>query len=87
MTSVSHPCLRRRCRHLLRPVGPDRLWVCRAFPLGIPDEITSGANDHTAPVDGDGGIRFAPMDAGGEGSADDTSTEPGTAARPHTGDQ
>ena len=31
---------------------------CDAFPAGIPDEILTGDNDHSGPVDGDGGIRY-----------------------------
>ena len=39
------------CRHL-------RARGCAAFPWGIPDEIRSGAIDHTKPVEGDNGIQF-----------------------------
>ena len=42
------------CKHLI----DGRARTCAAFPEGIPNEITSGANDHTSPVEGDNGIQF-----------------------------
>lgn len=42
------------CKHLRSVVGR----TCTAFLGGIPDEIWSGQNDHTGPVEGDGGVRF-----------------------------
>lgn len=35
---------------------------CAAFPGGIPEEITSGANQHRGPFPGDNGIRWAPVE-------------------------
>lgn len=45
----------RTCRHHL--VGQR----CMAFPEGIPDDIWTGRNPHTEPVDGDHGIRYEPL--------------------------
>lgn len=47
-----------RCEHLdpRSPLG--KIKVCKAFPKGIPPEIWTGENDHTAPFPGDRGIQF-----------------------------
>lgn len=37
--------------------------TCEAFPAGIPDEIWSGQNPHTAPHEGDHGIVYEPPGA------------------------
>jgi hypothetical protein len=41
-------------------VGPGDLeiWVCQAFPGGIPDDILSGTNKHMISIPGDDGIHF-----------------------------
>lgn len=36
--------------------------TCAAFPIAIPDKILSGHFDHRFPFEGDGGIRFDPVD-------------------------
>jgi len=41
------------------PGGP--VWVCTAFPDGIPEVIVSGGNPHLAAVEGDGGLRYDPI--------------------------
>jgi hypothetical protein len=54
------PCVLRKCIHFRRPVGPsdDPVFVCKAFPLGVPEEVLSGANDHTHEISGDDGFRY-----------------------------
>jgi hypothetical protein len=36
-----------KCKHFLRFTGDGG---CNAFPKGIPDEITSGENEHKEPL-------------------------------------
>ena len=48
------PCV--GCRYYDQPE-----WNCRAFPLGIPDEIRRGRHDHRHPYPGDGGLQFDPL--------------------------
>ena len=62
-------CYERGCIHLIGvksdpadpqadgPEGNERN-VCRAFPDGIPEEISHGDNPHLKPVKGDHDIRF-----------------------------
>ena len=38
--------------------GFDALFICEAFPKGIPESILSGQDDHLNPVAGDGGVQF-----------------------------
>jgi len=54
------PCQERRCRWLRDPKGPldDPVFVCYAFPTGIPQEILDGKNDHTEPYPGDDGFLY-----------------------------
>ena len=40
---------------------------CEAFPDGIPEEIWTGENPHTEAVDGDGGLRYEPMEDPSQG--------------------
>lgn len=55
MEAVNLACL--RCEHFLRFEGG-----CKAFPNGIPDEITSGQNDHSKPLPEQGNeITFKPI--------------------------
>ena len=39
---------------------------CSAFPKRIPDEITEHQHDHRKPYPGDNGIRYEPIDKGGD---------------------
>lgn len=65
MTSITMKCQLRGCKHFIAPIGPkdDPVWICDAFPLGIPADIINGSNLHNKPMAGDGGIQFA---AGGQ---------------------
>jgi len=47
------------CRHLSLDIAGGRV-SCAAFDQ-IPPQIWSGENDHTAPVAGDKGILFSPI--------------------------
>lgn len=55
-------CVEKRCQRFLAAAGPldDPTFVCRAFPTGIPEDVLAGRNDHTQPIDGDGGLRYEP---------------------------
>tara|TARA_Y100000310_G_C20545884_1_gene745551 strand:- start:904 stop:1101 length:198 start_codon:yes stop_codon:yes gene_type:complete len=47
------------CRHLKRNIAEYSYgYKCKAFPDGIPYEITSGQHDHNKPFPGDNGIGF-----------------------------
>ena len=54
MAIPPRPCV--GCRFYDQPE-----WNCRAFPLGIPDEIKRGEHDHRDPYPGDGGLQFEPI--------------------------
>ena len=43
-------CFKRMCRHFDGKAGKG--YVCKAFPAGIPGEITSGKEEHLAPLPG-----------------------------------
>ena len=49
------------CRHLTKMGGIDEYytgWECKAFPEGIPSEITMGYWSHETCVEGDHGFVF-----------------------------
>ena len=37
-------------------------WLCETFGHQIPDAILMGEHNHRQPHEGDGGIRFEPID-------------------------
>ena len=59
-TPRSVHCHRSKCRRFGGYVGPseDPVFVCEAFPKGIPEEILSGEDEHLKPVEGDGGLTY-----------------------------
>ena len=48
------------CKHRLN-TREERPY-CKAFPDGIPSEITKGDHFHLTPYEGDQGIQYEPMD-------------------------
>jgi hypothetical protein len=63
MTHVALPaCAIRGCMRLYGPIGPavDPTWVCRAYPLGIPDDIVMGADLHLTSRGDDDGFTYQP---------------------------
>jgi len=44
----------------LSKLGEETVFVCRAFPRGIPQEILAG-KPHDENVEGDNGIKFTPI--------------------------
>ena len=57
------------CNHF--NAGGEAGLTCKAFPLGIPDDILYSAADHRKPFPGDNGIRFEPIDAAAARRADE----------------
>ena len=55
-------CERAKCQRFRGIVGPpdDPVFVCEAFPTGIPEEILSGKNEHLEPYPGDDGLTYEP---------------------------
>ena len=55
-------CERAKCQRFQTAIGPleDPVFVCEAFPLGIPEEILSGENEHLEPYPGDDGLTYEP---------------------------
>lgn len=62
MMIIVPKCALRGCIHLMgvRNDGDETTErpYCRAFPNGIPEEISYGSNLHNEPVKGDNGILF-----------------------------
>lgn len=46
------------------PTEIGQVFVCDAFPVGIPTEIVIGENLHLAPYPGDGGIQYKEAPSG-----------------------
>jgi hypothetical protein len=58
-------CYLRKCKHFIGAYNPSEPFeekyevvICKAFPLGIPDDIANGKNKHLTPVEGDRGIVY-----------------------------
>ncbi len=45
-----------------RPATSDLVFVCDAFPAGIPPAIIENRADHREPFEGDRGLRYDPID-------------------------
>ena len=60
MTTYANYCSAARCERYRGPIGPedDPVFVCQAFPLGIPQEILDGKNKHLKPYPGDDGLTY-----------------------------
>jgi hypothetical protein len=59
MTSRSIICLERGCKRLYGPKEGD-VWVCEAFPIGIPSVVIDGLDLHVEPIEGDEGLLYLP---------------------------
>jgi len=59
-TSRIVACEVRSCKWFRGPLGPLEypVFICRAFPKGIPEKILSGRDLHNEPTEGDDGIHF-----------------------------
>jgi len=42
-------------------MGEETVFVCRAFPKGIPQDLLSAKIPHDENVEGDNGIKFTPI--------------------------
>lgn len=62
------PCQSRCCKHFWGIAGPpnDPVFICAAFPTGIPANVLSGRSKHARPIEGDGGIQYESAANGAE---------------------
>jgi len=54
-------CLIRKCKHyegIISLQGLRDVHSCKAFPRGIPVDISYGNNSHTFPICGDRGVQY-----------------------------
>ena len=58
-------CQARKCKRFRGILGPpdDPVFVCEAFPKGIPDDVLDGENLHLEPQEGDEGLTYVPQNA------------------------
>lgn len=70
-TAIKSACQKRGCQRFLGVTleNGQPVFICEAFPSGIPLDIVTGENDHTQPVEGDDGILYLPP--AGEGATPD----------------
>lgn len=61
-------CQDAKCIHFMGAKGVPNfpVFVCAAFPKGIPEEVLSGRNMHTSSIAGDGGVQYAIQTVDGE---------------------
>jgi hypothetical protein len=58
MTSIiPSECLARNCKWF-GGISKENVYVCIAFPEGIPDDISFGDNLHEENIEGDGGYKY-----------------------------